>query len=478
MTLAQVSVELTTLVNFNAITGPGGFSPSGSLTLGSDGNFYGTTLGGGTGNAGTVFRLTPAGTFVIIYNFTGSADGEVPSGGLVQGGDGNFYGTTLGSNDLPYGSPSPGTVFKITPAGVFTTLYNFSSGDGAAPNGPLALGSDGNFYGTADDGTVFVITSAGVLTTLCTFPASETPNGGVILGSDGNFYGTTFGENGGTLFRVTPQGVLTTLFPFNLNQSEVPNGGLVQGSDGSFYGTTRNTVFHFIPPDGVATLYTFGGPDGLNVSPGLVQGSDGNFYGTTEQGGATYRSAMVTGEGTVFQITPKGVLTTLYSFASDEGGFPIGTLTPTGDGRFFGATQMGPTVDTASSAGTIFALTVTPQPAFFTGETSLGENVYYLQFSNGDFFGYYLFLSDPSYLYHFGLGYEYVFDAKDGQDGVYLYDFASSDFFYTSPTFPFPYLYDFDLKSVLYYYPAANAGHYTSNPRIFYDFATGQIITK
>ena len=300
----------------------------------------------------------------------------------------------------------------------------------------------------------------------------------MTLGSDGNFYGTTLGESGGTLFQVTPQGVLTTLFSFNLDQYGATNGGLVEASDGSFYGTTRNTVFHFIPPDAVATLYTFGGPDGLNVYAGLVQGSDGNFYGTTEQGGATYRSAMDTGEGTVFQITPKGVLTTLYSFASGEGGFPTGTLTPTSDGRFFGATQMGPEVDGTSNNGTIFELTVTPQPAFFTGETSLGENVYYLQFSNGNFFGYYSFLSDPSYLYHYDLGFEYVFDANDSNAGVYLYDFASSDFFYTSPTFPFPYLYDFGLKSVLYYYPAASAGHYTSNPRTFYNFGTGQIITK
>ena len=103
----------------------------------------------------------------------------------------------------------------------------------------------------------------------------------------------------------------------------------------------------------------------------------------------------------------------------------------------------------------------------------------YLVFPDNNYFGYYSFLADPNYIYHFDLGYEYVIDANDGNDGVYFYDVQSGDFFYTSPTFPFPYLYDFDLSSALYYYPdPSNPGRYTSNPRYFYDFASGTIITK
>ncbi len=120
-------------------------------------------------------------------------------------------------------------------------------------------------------------------------------------------------------------------------------------------------------------------------------------------------------------------------------------------------------------------------PSFFSGEVPLDDGVYYLAFATGNPFGYYAYLTDPRYVYHFDLGYEYVFDAQDGHSGAYLYDFHSGGFFYTSPVFPFPYLYDFALKSVLYYYPDQNnAGHYnnTNGNRTFYAFATQSIVVK
>ena len=131
-------------------------------------------------------------------------------------------------------------------------------------------------------------------------------------------------------------------------------------------------------------------------------------------------------------------------------------------------------------AGLAFA-PAEPQPApFFAGQTSLGSGVYFLGFPAGNFFGYYGYLSDPRYVYHFDLGYEFVFDAADGKDGVYLYDFSSGGFFYTSPSYGFPYLYDFSLGTTLYYYPDPNnPGHYnTEGTRYFYNFQTGKIITK
>jgi streptogramin lyase len=116
--------------------------------------------------------------------------------------------------------------------------------------------------------------------------------------------------------------------------------------------------------------------------------------------------------------------------------------------------------------------------AFFSGEVTLDNGVYYLQLANGNVFGYYSYLSDPRYIYHNDLGYAFVADANDGKSGVYLYDFASGHWWYTSPSFAFPYLYDFTRNAVLYYYPDANnAGRYTASPRYFFDFAATGVIT-
>jgi hypothetical protein len=116
-------------------------------------------------------------------------------------------------------------------------------------------------------------------------------------------------------------------------------------------------------------------------------------------------------------------------------------------------------------------------PPFFTGETALGGGWYYLQFANGTPFGYYSYLPDQHFIYHIDLGFEYLFDANDANHGIFFYDFASSSFFYTSPTL-FPDLYDFSLNAWLYYLPDFNnPGRYTHNPRWFYNFATGQWIT-
>ena len=118
-------------------------------------------------------------------------------------------------------------------------------------------------------------------------------------------------------------------------------------------------------------------------------------------------------------------------------------------------------------------------PAFFTGEVPVGDGAYYLQLPNGTPFGYYSYLTALRWIYHFDMGYEYWFDANDGRNGIFFYDSAANTFFYTSPSLPFPYLYDFGLNALLYYYPdASRPGHYTTNPRYFYNFATHQIITR
>ncbi len=105
--------------------------------------------------------------------------------------------------------------------------------------------------------------------------------------------------------------------------------------------------------------------------------------------------------------------------------------------------------------------------------------MYYLQFpETNNLFGYYNYQFFPIF-YHYDMGFEYFLDANDGKGSAYFYDFSSGHWFFTGPTYPFPYLYDFTLNSILYYYPANNnPGHYSSNPRYFYNFATGKVISQ
>lgn len=186
---------LTTLVSFNDSNG--GF-PYAGLTQGADGNLYGATFKGGARAAGTVFRMTTNGALTTLVSFNGT-NGSFPYAGLTPGSDGNFYGTASGG-----GVYSNGTIFKITAAGLLTTLHSFTgSGDGGHPVGGLIQGTDGNFYGTTaiggsyGDGTVFRMAPDGTLTNLVEFNGynGAHPETELIEAADGSFYGTT--ENGG-----------------------------------------------------------------------------------------------------------------------------------------------------------------------------------------------------------------------------------------------------------------------------------------
>ncbi len=196
---------------------------------------------------GTVFKITPQGKFTSLYSFTNGTDAASPIGRLFQGSNGNFYGTTIG----------PGTVFEITPAGKLTTLYTFTGGsDGGDPYGGVTQTANGTIYGTTaygganSYGTVYRLVGK-KLTTLynfCSLPNcadGNTPYGGLIQATDGNLYGTTTngGPNAGTVFKITPQGALTTLYTFcsqlGCADGSVPYGDLLQATDGNFYGTTN-----------------------------------------------------------------------------------------------------------------------------------------------------------------------------------------------------------------------------------------------
>lgn len=383
-----------------------GDTPYGTLVQGTDGNLYGTTSYGGANSGadcwdpgigcGTFFRITPDGTLTTLYSFcsqTGCRDGSDPFGALVLGTDGNFYGTTFsggGGCGTQYGC---GTFFKVTPSGTLTMLVAFIGDNGAGPVGGLVLGTDGNFYGTTEGyaagrrisgGTVFKVTPTGTLTTLYNFctqtgcPDGEYPYAPLIQGADGNFYGTTSngGANGndGTAFKITPSGTLTTLYSFctvqQAGQNPVvcldgyyPIAGLVQASDGNIYGTTDlggancnpgggcGTFFKIGPSGTLTTIYSFsdnaeGGPQAA-----LIQATDGNLYGTTEGGGTN-------GNGAAFEITTSGTLTTLHAFSGADGANPEGAgIVQHTDGNFYGTANYGGS-NPDCSCGTVFSLSV------------------------------------------------------------------------------------------------------------------------
>jgi uncharacterized repeat protein (TIGR03803 family) len=295
-----------------------GYNPFAGVIQASDGNLYGTTLSGGANDNGTVFRITQSGALTTLYSFcaqTACADGAGPQG-VIQATDGDFYGTTAQGGTGNGG----GTVFKITAEGELTTLHSFDGVEGVGSYSSLVQGTDGNFYGTTYEGganglgTVFKVTRGGSLTSLHSFDSSDggLPIGALVQGIDGSFYGTTSyvgGAYAGTVFKITAGGVLTTLHDFNgdgLEGSE-PLGGVIQATDGNFYGVTESggtngegTVYKMTPNGTLTTIHNFCNQtnctDGNAPFGGLLQATNGNFYGTTYNGG-------VSEDGTGFSLS-------------------------------------------------------------------------------------------------------------------------------------------------------------------------------
>jgi uncharacterized repeat protein (TIGR03803 family) len=359
----------TTLASFDSTKGSNPYYVS--LVQGLDGNFYGTTSKDG-GGFGTVFRVTPGGTITTLHVFchTECSDGASPYSGLTLGTNGSFYGTTISG-----GTNNDGTVFKITPGGTLTTLYSFCHlcGEGYAPIAGLVQAGNGSFYGTTISGgangvgTIFSITPGGVLTSLHSFDLRTdggSPAGAkLVQATNGSLYGVTNagGANGfGTVYKITPAGTLTLLhsFDFAVDGANLFNNGLVQASDGNFYGTTftgstngQGSVFKMTPAGVVTMLYRFCAQpnciDGAGPFAELVQGTNGNLYGSTAVGGAH-------DTGTIFKISPAGTLTTLYSLTTDDTEGPYGALLQSTNGTFYGTLRLGP----GSHMGSFFSFFV------------------------------------------------------------------------------------------------------------------------
>ncbi len=331
-------------------------------------------------------------TFTTMATFSG-ANGANPSAGLVQGFDGNYYGTTSYGGANNSCSSGCGEVFRITPAGAVTAIYSFCAKadcvDGNAPYAGLTRAKNGSLYGTTawgganfcaqqgqNCGTVFKITTKGKLTTLHSFDGTDgsKPLAAVVEGTDGNYYGTTYqgGANGsGTVFKMSAAGKLTSLYSFcskaNCADGALPRAALVEGSDGNLYGTTTaggancqpngcGTVFKITMRGALTTIYSFcdqaGCADGDSSLAPLIQGADGNFYSTT------YGYGGPAGGGTVFEISSAGALSAIYDFcsqpncadgANSQGGLTLGT-----DGNFYGTTTGG---GVYGDYGTLFGVT-------------------------------------------------------------------------------------------------------------------------
>ena len=395
---AKGGVLITTVASFNGTNGGFPQTYGDALTFAPDGNIYGTTSSGGASNNGTIFRIDAGGTLATLYSFAGGSDGALPLAGLTLGTDGNFYGTT-------HGGSTNGTVFKISTNGVFTTLTTLNSTNGANPTGGLIQGRDGNFYGTtfrgglSNSGTIFQLNTNGQLATLFSFSGTNgaNPTGPLLQDTDGNFYGTTAyggigfgsvfsgGNSGyGTAFSLNTNNALNTLVFFNGTNGDNPYSGLIKGKDGSFYGTTAyggsnfastiksglGTIFQITSNGTFSTLAFITNAANYGLYEGLLEGRDGNFYGV--RGGGQF------GPGEFFRISKNGTYTSLLSlsffvvFTNStvfclNGSAPFGRLTQGADGNFYGTTESGGVCGSWSVAkGTVFRLSVPLQPAFQT----------------------------------------------------------------------------------------------------------------
>ncbi len=351
-TLVLLVAAATTMGNaqtyadlYNFDTGPNDPRWSGVIAQGRDGNMYTTTPETWSRGLGDVIEITPTGTVTVLHKFDGT-NGETPFGGLTLATDGKFYGTTAGGGSFGYG-----TIFSITAAGSLTTLYSFTNGaDGSSPTAPPIEGLEGNFYGTTygtdgNYGSVYKITPSRVFTTLHSFVGSDgaNPAAPLLQGSGGDFWGTTLNGGtygGGTIFRISASGKFDTVFNFD-SAGGNPIAPIIQGSDGNFYGITLGGFAFRIDFQGcLRVLHTFtGGSDGGNQVGGLVQATDGNFYGTNNEGGSG-------GQGTIFRVSSTRAFATLYEFDDfGAGGNPQVTLLQHTNGVLYGTTAIAGTFD-------------------------------------------------------------------------------------------------------------------------------------
>ena len=405
--------ETSYSVLYNFTGGADGGSPDAGVIRDEAGNLYGTTYGGGSAGAGVVFRLDRKGNETVLYSFTGGTDGGSPVAGLIRDEDGNLYGTTSSGGNLS--SPlchgiGCGVVFRLDSSGNETVLHSFSGGaDGDYPTAGLIRDAWGNFYGTTESGgngssscpfgsggcgVVFKLDPWGKETVLYTFSGGADgaiPDASLIRDKAGNLYGTaqlggnsssplciTFGC--GVVFKLDRWGKETVLYAFTGGaDGSGPYASLVRDAAGNLNGTTGyagnlssplcapfggcGVVFKVDPTGKETVLYTFtGAADGSTPFGGLTAGGNGvgdpvgNLYGTTSSGGnlTSPSCAGSGGCGVVFKVNPSGKQTVLHAFSGTDGSFPFLENLLKHQGSLYGTAVGGGTY----GAGVIFKVTL------------------------------------------------------------------------------------------------------------------------
>ena len=339
---------VSTVLNFN---GPNGASPFlVTLIQGRDGNLYGTTSNGGANGVGAVVRIDPStGSSMVMHSFD-SANGSNPGAGLTLATSGNFYGTTVSG-----GSATVGVLYSLTAGGVYTVLHQFLGGtDGSYPYGPPIQANDNNFYGATSGGpngdpaTIYKLTPSGAYSVIYTFDQATSGNDvyGLTQGTDNLLYATANGggsANCGAIARVSTVGVLHGLRAFDcVHSGGAPVATLTQASDGNYYGTNLSggtdgggTLFQITPMLGLTIFHRFGAiGDGNEPQGPLVQGTDGNLYGTTVK---SYNG----GPSALYSSSLSGTYSLLYTFPGAP--YVSGGLMQHTGGLFYGDAMIGGT---------------------------------------------------------------------------------------------------------------------------------------
>jgi uncharacterized repeat protein (TIGR03803 family) len=310
-------------VTYLTLGGPNGWEPFGSVVQATDGNFYGTTALGGNGN-GNVFRMTPSGEITSLYNFCsqpGCTDGSLPDTTPILGSDGNLYGVTItgGHREVKFGNN--GVFYRLTLAGQLTVLHDFCL-----------------VYGCPD--------------------GANPP--GIMQASDGNFYGVAGTNTHSILFQITPSGTFTTIHTFcaqpDCLDGDGANAPPIQGRDGNFYGTTDSggtegggVLYELTTAGNYQVLHNFCSPEvqcpAGSLPNNIVQDAKGNFFGTT------------IGDGAIFEFTSTGEYKVL-----DNPAFPVerpGELQPillASDGNLYATSGGGTPQDGGNGLGTVFEI--------------------------------------------------------------------------------------------------------------------------